>query len=185
MRAILFVLAAATAGLAAGCSQTCDTHVENTATAQRVGFEAEVDACNTQSNCGPLCRDVFQINQGDISACEITKIDTSTFTVRVVVNDTARCQAGADDAYIGWGDDEGYEDDDGCDDDSCSDGSTDDGGDDGSDDGSTDDGSSDDGGDDSGDDSGDDGGDSDDAVHVKPGVGQHVLAPKLNEVPRR
>jgi hypothetical protein len=177
MRAIILVLAASTAGIATGCSQTCHTEVTNSATAQRTNFEGDVDACNTHDYCAPLCADVFKIDQTDISTCEITKLEQDTVSVRVVVNDAARCEAGATDLYFGWGDDEGYEDDDGCDDSSCD---SDDSG-----DGSTD--SSDDGSTDSGDDGGDDGGDdcTDDAAHVQPGAGHHVLAPKLNEVPKR
>jgi hypothetical protein len=180
MRAILLVLAASTAGIATGCSQTCHTEVSNSATAQRTDFEGDVDACNTHDYCAPLCADIFKINQTDISTCEITKLEQSSVSVRVVVNDAARCESGATDSYLGWGDDEGYEDDDGCDDGSCD---SDDSGyeDDSGDDGSTD--SGDDGGGDDG--GGDDGGDTDDAVHVQPGAGHHVLAPKLNAVPVR
>lgn len=179
MRAILLVLAASTAGLASGCSQTCHTEVSNSATAQRTDFEGDVDACNAHEYCAPLCADIFKINQADISTCEITKLELSTVSVRVVVNDAARCESGATDAYFGWGDDDGYEDDDGtCDDGSCD---SDDSGyqDDSGDDGSTD------SGDDGGDDGGDSGDDTDDAVHVQPGAGHHVLAPKLNAVPKR
>jgi hypothetical protein len=176
MRAIILVLAASTAGIATGCSQTCHTEVSNSATAQRTNFESDIDACNTHDYCAPLCADVFKINQTDISTCEITKLEPSAVSVRVVVNDAARCESGATDSYLGWGDDEGYEDDDGCDDSSCD---SDDGSTDSSDDGSTDDGSTDDG------DDGDDGDDTDDAAHVQPGGGHHVLVPKLNAVPKR
>ncbi|HEY1549117.1 MAG TPA: hypothetical protein VGG28_14935 [Kofleriaceae bacterium] len=188
MRAILLVLAASTAGIATGCSQTCHTEVSNSATAQRTGFDGEIDACNTHDYCAPLCADIFKINQADISTCEITKLELSAVSVRVVVNDAARCEAGADDLYLGWGDDEGYEDDDGCDDGSCD---SDDSGyqdDSGDDDGSTDTGDDDGGGDDGGGD--DDGGDDDAAVHARPTHGHYVLAPytlapKLNVVPKR
>src|ERR1700734_599216 len=116
MRAIIFVLVASTAGIATGCSQTCHTEVSNSATSQRASFESDIAACNASDYCAPLCADIFKINQTDISTCEITKLAQSSVSVRVVVNDAARCEAGATDIYLGWGDDEGYEDDDGCDD---------------------------------------------------------------------
>jgi len=168
MRALLLAV------VLAGCTDVCHSQVSNQATTQRTAFEAEIAACTNQNNCVPLCTDVFQIHATDVADCEIQKSDLSTVTVRVIVNDAARCEAGATDLYLGWGDDDGYEDDDGCDDGSCDDGSTDDGG---------DDGSTDDGGDDGGDsgDSGDDGGDgTDDATpHLPAGSAVHyTLAPQ-------
>ncbi len=151
----------------------CHSQVSNQTTTQRTAYEADITACNAQNECVPLCKDVFQIQAVDIASCEIRKSDLSTVTVRVIVNDPARCEAGATDAYLDWGDDDGYEDDNGCDNDdgSCDDGSADDG-DDGSDDGSTDDGSTDDG-------SSDDGSTDDAVPHVPaaaPGV-HYTLAP--------
>lgn len=167
------LLLAASVVLAAGCTDVCHPQASNTAIVQRPGFEAEIDACNTQSVCAPLCADVFKVNQTDIMTCEVTKLEASTATIKVVVSDPARCESGGDDVYLDWGDDDGYEDDSGCDDSSCDDGSTDDG----TDDGSTDDGSTDDGGD-----TGDDGS-TDDAAHVHPAprsvAPTHVLAPPL------
>jgi len=169
MRRLL--LASVVSLAAAGCTDVCHPQVSNTAIVQRPGFEAEIDACNAQSVCAPLCADVFKVNQGDIMMCEVTKLEPSTATVKVIVSDPARCEAGGDDLYLDWGDDDGYEDDSGCDDSSC---------DDGTDDGSTDDGSTDDGTDDGSTDDGTDDGTTD-VAHVHPGrvAPTHVLAPPL------
>jgi hypothetical protein len=157
MRALMLL------ALLAGCTDVCHSQVANQATVQRPGFEAEIEACNAESVCAPLCRDVFKIQATDISTCEVTKLDASVATVRVVVNDQARCEAGATDLYLDWGDD----DDGTCDDGSCDDdGSTDDGTDDGSTDDGTDDGSTDDGS-------------TDDAVHLPAGSNRsYTLAPR-------
>jgi hypothetical protein len=138
MRALLLAV------LATGCTQVCHTQVSNETTTQRTAFEADIAAC-TQGTCVQLCADVFQIHATDIAMCQLEKEATSTITVRVIVNDPARCEAGADDIYLDWGDDDGYEDDSGDDSndgyqDDSGDGYEDDSGDDGSTDGSTDDG---------------------------------------------
>jgi hypothetical protein len=164
------VLILASFAVLTGCTDVCHPQVTNTAVVQRPGFEAEIDACNTQFVCKPLCADVFKIDASDIVVCEVTKLELSSATIKVMVNDPARCESGADDIYLDWGDDTGYEDDSGCDDGSCDDG-TDDGS---TDDGSTDDGSTDDGSTDDG--STDDG--TTDAAHLHT-TPAHTLAPKL------
>jgi hypothetical protein len=162
MRILVFAAFAATTAAASGCANECRPRVSNQTTVQQTPFSADIQACQTQGTCFSLCRDVFKISATDIVSCEIQKMGPSTVTVRVIVSDPARCEAGADDVYLDWGDDTGYEDASGCDDDSCDDGSTDDG----STDGSTDDGGSTDGGSTDGG-STDDGGDgSTDAAHV-------------------
>jgi ferredoxin len=170
MRALILAV------LATGCTQVCHTQVSNEKTTQSTAFQTDIAACTGQNNCVQLCADVFQIQASDIATCQLEKQATSTITVRVIVNDPARCEAGADDIYLDWGDDDGYEDDSGCDDDSCSDGSTDDGDD--GDDGDGGDGSTDDGGDGTT----DDGGDGDAIPHLPAThAGAHYsLAPQRN-----
>ena len=178
LRACVVVFGVLAALGVTGCTDVCDPVVTNQADAPRPSFDAEIDACITQNECIPLCRDLFELDASAIASCRIGYVDAAMAQVKVTVNDPARCESDGDDLYLGWGDDTDDSGDDSSDD-GCDDGSCDDGG----DDGSTD--SGDDGGDSGGDDGGDDGGDRGDdsrviAPHHAPAanVKSYTLAPK-------